>query len=168
MALEVEDGTGKSNAESYISVADADAYFALRSGNEWAVTWAAIASDDLKESALRDATEFMASRYGLRWKGDRVSADQALDWPRECVEAYGFSLASDAVPLTVQRVCAEYAARASTGSLQADVGAQVKQETVGPISVTYADGARQTTAYKLLDAKLSPYLQGVGIQVVRA
>lgn len=36
MALEVEDGSGKANADSYISVADADAYFAARGITLWA------------------------------------------------------------------------------------------------------------------------------------
>lgn len=165
MALIVEDGTGKTDAESYISVADATTYFAAR-GN---TVWSGLASDTVREQLLRKATDYMVGRYGLRWKGERVSEDQALDWPRSCAYANGFLIDADAVPLIVRTVCAEYAVRASAGDLQPDVGAQVKQEVVGPISVTYADGARQSDAYKALDMALNPYLKGMGaISVARA
>lgn len=164
MALIVEDGSIVEGAESYISVTDADAYFTAR-GN---ATWAALA-EAAKEQALRKATDYMTGRYGLRWKGDRVSELQALDWPREAAYANGFLIESDTVPLIVQRACAELAVRASADELQPDVGPQVKSETVGPISVTYMDGARQSDAYKAVDAMLSAYLKAGGsIPVTRA
>lgn len=164
MALIVEDGSIVTGAESYITVTDADAYFTARSN----ATWTAMAEAD-KEAALRKATDYMAGRYGLRWKGYRVSEDQELDWPRDCAYANGFTVPADSVPVAVQRACAELAVRASAADLSPDVGAQVKAETVGPISVVYADGARQDTAYKAIDAMLAAYLQaGGGIPVVRA
>lgn len=164
MALIVEDGSIVAGAESYITLADADAYFTAR-GN---ATWAALADAD-KEAALRKATDYMVGRYGLRWKGERVSELQALDWPRSCAYANGFLIASDTVPEAVQRACAELAVRASVADLSPDVGAQVKSETVGPISVTYADGARQSDAYRAVDAMLNAYLKGMGaVPVARA
>lgn len=164
MALIVEDGTIVTGAESYISVADADTYFTARAN----AVWDALADAD-KEAALRKATDYMTGRYGLRWKGDRVSELQALDWPRSSAYANGFLIDSGSVPVAVQRACAELAVRASADDLAPDVGAQVKQEVVGPISVTYADGARQDTRYALVDSMLAAYLKGAGqIPVVRA
>lgn len=165
MALIVEDGTIVAGAESYITVADATAYFAAR-GN---AVWAALASDTIREQLLRKGTDYMVARYGLRWKGERVNEDQALDWPRSCAYANGFLIDADSVPLKVRHACAELAVRASEADLQPDVGAQVKQEVVGPISVTYADGARQSDVYKAVDSMLGPYLKGMGgIPVTRA
>ena len=165
MALIVEDGSIVAGAESYITVADATAYFDAR-GN---AAWAALASDTVREQLLRKATDYMVARYGLRWKGERVSEDQALDWPRSCAYANGFLIDSDSVPLKVRHACAELAVRASEGDLQPDAGPQVKSETVGPISVTYADGARQADTFKAVDSMLSAYLQGMGgIPVSRA
>lgn len=162
MALIVEDGTGVTGAESYISVAAADTYFTNR-GN---ATWAALATDD-KEAALRKATDYMEGRY--RWRGERVADGQALSWPRDCVYAFGYLVDSNVVPERVQRACAELAVRASADDLSPDLTAQVKQEIVGPISVTYADGARQATSYKAVDAMLAPYVYGIGsIPVGRA
>ena len=165
MALIVEDGSIVAGAESYITVADATAYFLAR-GN---AVWAALASDTVREQLLRKATDYMVARYGLRWKGERVNEGQALDWPRSCAYANGFLLDSDSVPLKVRHACAELAVRASEGDLQPDAGPQVKSETVGPISVTYADGARQATVYKDVDAMLSEYVEGMSrIKVTRA
>jgi hypothetical protein len=165
MALIVEDGTIVAGAESYITVADATAYFAAR-GN---TAWSGLASDTLREQALRKGTDYMEATYGLRWKGDRVSELQALSWPRSGAYANGFLIDSDAVPLPVRFACAELAVRASTADLLSDPGAQVKSETVGPISVTYQDGARQQTRYEAIDRMLAPYLSGNGqVAVVRA
>jgi hypothetical protein len=165
MALIVEDGSVVAGAESFISVEDATAYFAAL-GN---ATWSGLASDTVREQLLRKAAIFMEGRYGLRWKGDRVSEDQVLGWPRANVYANGYLLDDDAVPEAVKRACAELAVRASADDLLPDAEAQVVQETVGPLSVTYAPGARQGTAYKAVDALLAPYLRAAGqIAVVRA
>lgn len=162
MALTVEDGSGVTGAESYISLADADTYLAARGFTAWASL-----SEGDKEAALRNATEYMEGRYV--WKGERVADGQALSWPRECVYAYGYLVASDEVPGKVSYACAKLALKASAGELLPDAGAQVKQETVGPISVTYADGARQATVYKDVDAMLSEYVEGMSrVRVTRA
>lgn len=147
MALVVEDGTGLPDAEAYISVADTDAYFSARGNTAWAAL-----STDQKEQALRLGADYMGQVYGPRWCGERATSTQALDWPR--IDAC--SIASDVVPVAVKRANAELAVRSATsGALLADAGAQVKQETVGPISVTYADGARQYVKYQAVDATLA-------------
>ncbi len=166
MALIVEDGTGKANAESYVTVADATAYHAAR-GN---AAWAAVASDSEREQLLRKATDHMEADYGQRWKGDRATTVQALSWPRfnACVNnAY---ISGNVVPLAVQRACAELALRAILNDLAPDLGAQVQSETVGPISTTYAAGARQQTKYQAVDSMLSGLLAGGSsmVKLVRA
>ena len=173
MALITEDGTGKTDAESYISVTDADTYFSNRGNAAWAALNTAA-----KEAALRKATDYMAARYEMAWAGLRKTSTQALDWPRyyaprrdvvggyRCLPLYH---SDTIVPVGVQRACAELAVRASADDLSPDVGAQVKSETVGPISVVYADGARQDTRFALVDSMLVAYLKGAGqIPVVRA
>jgi DnaT-like ssDNA binding protein len=165
MAIVVEDGSGLADAEAYITVADADTYFAAR-GN---AVWAAL-DEPAKEAALRLGTDYMEAVYGERWKGARVSMTQALSWPRDGVCVNGFEVPDDVVPVAVQRANAELAVRASAGTLLADQGAQVVSETVGPISVTYAEGARQWTRYAYVDGLLGAYFGGSAgqIRVVRA
>lgn len=174
MALIIEDGTGKADAESYISVADASAYHLAR-GN---AAWATLASDTIREQMLRKATDYMVATYRERWDGYRVTTTQALDWPRYEVPirdsategVYAAFYAHDEVPVAVARACAELALRAIDGDLAPDLEVPVTSEQVGPISVTYADGARQTTTFRAIGGMLSPFLRGAGgmLRVSRA
>ena len=158
MALEVEDGTGKSTAESYISVADASSYHAAR-GN---TAWAALATDALREAALRKATDFMRQVYRSRWQGYKVNEDQALDWPRYYVEVEGYAIDSDIVPTEIKNACAELALRASAADLNPDLTQGVAREKVGQIEVEYDKASPQFTRYRAIDALLSPYLKAGG------
>lgn len=173
MAIVVEDGTGKADAESYISVSDASTYHSAR-GN---AAWAALASDTVREQCLRKATEYMRQVYGQAWAGYRVSTTQALDWPRYEVPRrdVGVLLAnywpSTSVPTDVQRACAELALRASSADLLSDLGRPAVEETVGPITVRYAEGARQSKRYPTVEGMLAPFLRAGGTSsaaVVRA
>lgn len=173
MALIVEDGSGLPNAESYISVVDADTYFANRGNAAWAALDTAT-----KEQSLRAATDYMAQTFRLRWVGMRVTVAQSLDWPRAWVpipDSPGGYRASPAymplnvVPSEVSRACAELAVRSSAAELSPDLTTQVTRETVGPITVEYAQGARQAPYYHAVEALLAPYLKARGgLDVVRA
>src|SRR5687767_6245334 len=99
MALEVEDGTGKANAVSYISLADADTYFAARAVEAWED-----ADEVEKESALIRATDALDSWARGRWKGTKKTSTQALAWPREdVVDEEGFDVPTTVVPTPVSR-----------------------------------------------------------------
>jgi hypothetical protein len=158
MALIVEDGSGKSDSESYISVADASSYHTAR-GN---TAWAALATDALREAALRRATDYMRQAYRSRWQGYKVNEDQALDWPRYDVEVEGYAVDSDIVPTEVKNACAELALKASAAELNPDLTQGVLSEQVGSISVTYDKASPQFTRYRAIDALLSPYLKAGG------
>jgi hypothetical protein len=71
MTIIVEDGTGVANANSYASVAEAEAYFNLK-GRTVAVT----------EEALINATQFLDLSYGEQYLGYKKDKNQELDWPR--------------------------------------------------------------------------------------
>lgn len=158
MALIVEDGSGLSTAEAYISVVDADAYFSARGNAAWALL-----TTEQKEQALRRGAEYMSAVYGGAWRGHRLKLTQSLDWPRTSV------LYPIPIPLEIARANAELALRASAGELLADQGTQVVQETVGPVSVTYAAGARQNVRYAYVDAMVQRWMRGSGqIALVRA
>lgn len=162
MALIVEDGSIVAGAESYISVSDADAYHAARGNAAWTGT------DAAKEALLRKATDYMLQVYGLRWKGDRVSATQALDWPREGVEVFGFDIDPDVVPDAVANACAELALRAASGDLTPDVARRTVREKVGPIEVEYDRNAPALPDYQAVDNMLAPYLEQGGSNVFRS
>lgn len=154
MSLNVETGAGSPEAESYVSVADADAYHTVRENAAWAGETAA------KEAALRRATEYLDGLYGSRWAGYAATLDQALGWPRAYVLAQNrvqgrvAYLPSDAVPLVIVRACCEAALREleSPGSLTPDVypGERVVSETVDVLSVDYAPGGSPTDVLPVL------------------
>jgi hypothetical protein len=157
MSLIVEDGTGKNTAESYISVADATTYFTAR-----AITaWSALATDALREAALRKATEYMIATYRDRWQGARTyPLVQALCWPRYNVVIEGVNVDDDVIPETIKRVCCELALKASVADLSPDLTQGVLSEQIGSIAVTYDKNSPQTVRYKAVDAMLAPYLSG--------
>ncbi|QQP97929.1 DnaT-like ssDNA-binding protein [Lysobacter enzymogenes] len=153
--LIVEDGTGLPDAESYASAATASSHFAKRGVDAWGEL-----SEDAKDAALRNATDYMEAVFGLLWRSVRKTEEQALSWPR---------VGWGGVPEPVIRACCELALKASTGPLLPDQAAQVKQETVGPITVVYQDGARQGTYYAYVNEMLRPLLRSAdSLDVVRA
>jgi hypothetical protein len=163
MALIVEDGTGRADAESYISESDADTYFANR-GNE---AWADVEN---KEAVLRQATDYLEQAYYGRWKGYKTTATQRLSWPRRQVplEDYytWFSyIADSSVPLAVKHATAELAFTAVSGDLAPNVERAQASVQVGEISVTYDPASPQTTRYPKIDMLLQPFLKGSSVMV---
>lgn len=173
MALIVEDGTGLATAESYASVAYADTYHSDRGNTSWATL-----TTGVKEQSLRKATDFMEQVYRPRWAGVRVTSTQALSWPRYEVPkidapgggAWPAYYPYNAVPTEVKNACAELALKAAAGELAPDLDRPTTSETVGPISVTYAVGTRETVKYRAIDNLLAPLLAGdaMSLKVVRA
>ncbi|NHZ94556.1 DnaT-like ssDNA-binding protein [Massilia sp. CCM 8734] len=161
MALIVEDGSGLAGAESYASVAAADA----RCSSLGVASWAALA-EAAKEIALRKATIFMAA-YRTRWAGRRVYRHQALDWPRYDVMVDKFLIASTIVPAEVVAACIDLSVRSGNGEdlmPDLDTGSNVLKRTkVGPLEDEYfqntVDARERFTA---VDTLLTPYFGTAG------
>lgn len=150
---------GSASADSYATLAATDAYFLARGITTWTGT------DAVKENALRRATTYLDNQYRGRWVGVRVAETQALAWPRAdgyrawttpLLDADGFDIAVDAIPTQIATACMEAALLALVGSttLEPTVGAQVKSESIGPISVTYMDGASLVDRYMVVEGLL--------------
>jgi hypothetical protein len=154
VALIVEDGTGLSTAESYISVANASAYHAAR-GN---TAWAALASDTVREQCLRKATDYMVQQFRARWQGYRLNDTQALDWPRTGVVVDTYAVDDDIVPTAVANACAEFALKASSAELNPDLSQAIRREKIGPIETEYDTNSSQAKRYVAINAMVSPYL----------
>jgi len=108
----VEDGTGLSTANAYISVADADTYDENHNADSG---WGA-AAEAAQQKAIRLATQYLDATYGGRWRGMRYVETQALDWPRSSFEDYdGYATAYDEVPSAVEAACVELAIRVIAG-----------------------------------------------------
>ncbi len=156
MSLIVEDGTGLPTAESYVSVAAATARH-LALGND---TWATITTEQM-EQALRRATAYMEQAFRTRWTGRRVSAVQALSWPRYDVCVDGYSVDSNVVPAEVANACADLALKAAAGDLNADItGPRLIRKKTGPLEREYDRFSPQSTRYPAINMLLAPYLTG--------
>lgn len=151
MALVVEDGTGKSNAESYVSVSDCATYASAR-GLSFASS-----PVDLAEQALRRATAFIDGAYGSSFSGERLKhRDQALEWPRAgAVDATGYPVAPDSVPIEVKNATCEAAVRelAVPNSLTPDLkrGGMIESVKAGSVAVTYSGAAPASTTFQKID-----------------
>ncbi len=109
MAFVVEDGTGISDATSYVAVEYADSYFADRLNTLWT------GADAVKQSALIAATDYIEIRFGPQFPGSPKIPTQALSFPRSV--SYGFQ---SALPEPLLRAVCEYALRSLSGHLVLD------------------------------------------------
>lgn len=158
----VEDGSGKVDANSYLSDTDADQYW----DNHGApANWTGSTAVQ-KQEALRLATQYLDARYGVLWLGDRTNQGQALDWPRMSVDDDIYVRESDKLPQELKDACAELALKVRNGdTLLAEIAAEdqeVVQESVkaGPVaeSKTYKSSKSSGKRYPLVESLLRPLL----------
>ena len=108
--LVVEDETGKDDANSYVSISDADDYADLRQVGALAA-WVE-ANESNKVAALIIATQYVDARW--KYVGELMEEDQALAWPRNTSPIYdreGLDVA-ETLPWQIINATIEYAARA--------------------------------------------------------
>lgn len=155
MALVVEDGTGKTDAESYASVADIDAILAAIYRTV-PTEWSGLSSGD-KEITARDGTRYLDATYSQRWEGVRTNDTQALAFPRDGItDRDGYALDNATIPSELEEALAEACIRsaqqgttklipdhASPGSIKR------KAVSVGPLSqdITYVGGSGQAKTF---------------------
>lgn len=165
MPLIVEDGTGLSTAQSYVSVAYADTYFSIRNITAWTGT------DEVKAAALICATEYVDLRWGYTLNGSLEFRDtQKLMFPRINLSDRNNRLLSG-VPDLLKRATAEYAIISLSQLLmpnpQVDTTGRIvisESEGMGPMteSKTYQAGFIGTRSYPKADALMSIFVSGGG------
>lgn len=182
MSVTVEDGTGRADAVSYASVADADAYHLARRNDAW---FAPGSEGDLKEAALIRATGFLDATYRARFPGYRTRRRaQALEWPRTGAYTYlpdagrsdGFLasdgyrawgqgydyLPSDQVPREIIAATCEAALREliEPGALAPDLerGGAIRRLQAGSVAIEYAGNALASTTFQAIDLALASLL----------
>lgn len=153
MTISVEDGTGKTDAVSYLSAADALAYHVAHGNDAW--------SDEdtaTQEAALVRATTALDSWLRGSWSGKKKTQAQSLAWPRTGVtDEDGYTVIDTAVPLVIEQACAEVALIELTERFiqqSVDNSNAVASETVGPISVSYRADAPTNKRYPHIEAML--------------
>ena len=169
--LVVEDGTGKTTANSYATKLEADNYFTTR-GN---LTW--IGTDEIKESALIRATDYIEARFSQRFKGRLEFPDnpQALSFPRlDLFDREGRSVLG--VPTKLKSATIEYALKALTENLfleptidETGLTPTLIRSKVGPIEdeIEYAHGDTQKTIkpFPMADRLISQFITASGSSI---
>lgn len=180
---------GAADADSYASVADADAYFLARAITTWTGATA------VKESALRRATAYLDNAYRERWVGIRTNPSQSLAWPRgdgsrgiwEASFLYPIydidqlPIDTTTVPIQIRNACIEAALLTLTGTTLEPTlvrgGAIHRKATrVGPLSkdIEYEPGATPLDRYLAIEGILrglvtgSPGASSGNVRLVRA
>ncbi len=139
MALIVEDGTGRADAESPNSVAELDEYHDKQGNAAWSTR-----TTPQKEVAARRASAWQAASWEKRLSGYRATETQALPYPRlSAWKGTGQRIPSNQVPVEWKASHAELALVATTGPLAATVqaGGEYKRVQIGPIEVERDAGA---------------------------
>ena len=102
MAATINATLQSETANSFVTLAEADAYFeTVPSSTNWDDK-----TDDQKNRALISATRWIDT---LNFYGDRCDADQALSWPRNNYHVDRVELACSAIPNDIKYATYELA-----------------------------------------------------------
>ena len=146
MTLVVENGTGLANANAYLTLAEADAYFQARNNTVWQQK-----TNPDKEAAILYATSFLDSNF--YWLGHIKVYNQAIGWPRILVYDKDYrNIDSDSVPRRVKDATAELALEATQAPLSPSLasGGGVKRQKVASLEIEYFDNANPQRTYPLV------------------
>ena len=158
MALVVEDGTGKADADSFISLIGARAL-----AEKYGITLPT--NDTAAEVVLRQGCQYVVLQEKC-FNGGRLTTRQALPWPRTgATNAYGVEYADGDMPVQLGYsqvyAAAEYAAGKDVRA--SDDGLSVAgKEVTGAVAVSYFNNGKTgkaITITKSLDA-LAPLMGG--------
>ena len=102
--MAVDATIGGTDSDSYITVADADAY---HDSHLYATTWDNALTSN-KEKALKMATRLLDER--ITWVGDKHTSTQSLRWPRSnVVDKDGYTVLTTEIPKAISNATAEFA-----------------------------------------------------------
>jgi len=147
MALVIEDGSGKADAQSYASEAELAAY-----AQERGIT---VAGTDTE--LLIQAMDYIETKNFI---GDKNTKEQALQWPRINAITDGFYIDTDEIPLSLIDSQIEVALSIDGGvNPMSSETRETKKERVGEIEVEYMDGARPSTYLTAAETKLKKLIR---------
>jgi len=164
VAAVIDATLGGASANSYVTLADADAYFeTVPDSTDWVSK-----STDQKNRALISATRWIDV---LSFYGKRCSETQALKWPRKEYEVDGIELACTLIPFGIEVATYELA-RALANDTDAITGSTgttgiYDQVELGELKVRYKSSSMTPgvinnvfDVYPWLQSYLGPYCIG--------
>lgn len=155
----VEDGTAKTNSNSYASEAELSTYATDRG-----VTISGTAAVLLIQSMDWIETRLFA--------GDKYSEAQALQWPRVNVVLDGFSVDYNEIPTILKEAQMEIAISIDGGTNpMSNQERRTIREKVGEVEVEYDSSSRSSTYITSAEQKIKKLLKswsGGSLRVIRA
>jgi len=156
---------GSPDANSYVTVAEANAYFTNRVHSD---AWSDF---DEQTSALVTASQMLD--WYVKWKGYKATSEQSVGWPRvNVVRRDGTTVASDIIPKEVKVATFELALASLEGDRTADDPmAGIEQIKAGTLMVKADNGDLDSTAADTIPERIwkilsDLYMRG-DISVVR-
>lgn len=147
--------------DTYLTIAQADAYWARRNNSVWSA-----ATDAQKEKALLESTQYLDNAYSFI--GHHVD-DNPLAWPRHGAKVKrgnfkGEYYSSEIIPPQIKNACAELALEALDANLRPtlDRGGAIKREKVDVIEIEYMDFAPSQRSFTFVSILLKPLLESGG------
>lgn len=156
----VEDGSGLSDSNAYVSVDDCVAYCTARG-----LTFGASPTTTGEQAIVRGSAAIDAIYRNTLPGFKRTGRAQAMEWPRS--GAYDNSdelIPDDEVPIEVVQATCEAAVRelASPGSMMPDLerGGGVRILKAGSVEIEYGANAANTTTFSTINNLLSGLISG--------
>jgi len=164
VTLVVENGTGLSNANTYVNQADATTYHGK---HLYATDWTNATSGN-KDIALTMATRLIDDHF--KFEGKAISDTQALEWPRfDIVNKNGYLIASSTIPQALKDATAEYARWLLASDRTAEEGdLGFKDLKVGSLSLTPDPSDRKTTIPDIVVKMLAEFGRPSGVGSAKA
>ena len=153
-----EDGSGLSDANTYISLADYEAYLDERGLSD-------ATTDDAKTGRIIQSMDYLETK-DTRFQGYKKNSGQSLVWPRTSVIVNPpYYLDSSTIPSQLKNAQAQLVYdSASTGIYNVGDGRSIVKDKVGPIETTFSDlkGADVQPIFAKVEAMLKPLYKRTG------
>jgi len=177
--LSVDQTSGDLNIEALVGGTTANSVVTVVAASDGLTTFATATlegGEDNRETALREATQYIDTTFFSKWVGSQGTKEQALNWPR--VGAFsknGFTIDTDEIPQELKTATIEMSVRAITTDIfNVDLTQQglVIQERKKVASlekeIHYQSGVVQKKSFQKVNEILKPILKSGGFRTIRA
>jgi hypothetical protein len=158
MTIVVEDGSGVTGANSYVTLAEARAYASARGVN-------LSGSDSAVEQHIVKSIDYLEAQRA-RYKGNKTNTSQSLQWPRSNVTIDNEIILSDEIPQILKSLQCQVIITDHLGIdlFPVQQGNFVIREKIGPLDTTFSDKIKTsaTPTVPAIDALLLPLCRNTG------
>lgn len=155
MPLIIEDGTIVTNANSYVTLVELQAYADDRG-------FTLPTSDAEQEQFVLRAMDYLESR---RFQGKRADETQSLQWPRTGVKVNCIDFAEDEIPETLKKALSQLVVELQAGTplypspRTSSSEGFVTQKTVGPLTKKFSSFGAISTVSPITIAAVELFLK---------